>query len=134
MYASDYMRHDPLSDALSIIKNAERVGKKECIVPASNLIREVLKVMQRYGYIGTFEFIDDGRSGKFKVELKNVINNTNVIEPRYPVGVDEFEKWEKRYLPAVGFGILILTTNKGVMSHEEAKKKKMGGRLLAFVY
>ncbi|MCD6402878.1 MAG: 30S ribosomal protein S8 [Candidatus Aenigmarchaeota archaeon] len=128
------MKHDPLSDALSIIKNAEKVGKKECIVPASNLIREVLKVMQRHGYIGAFEFIDDGRSGKFKVELKNVINDTNTIKPRYPVGIDEFERWEKRYLPAAGFGILILTTDKGVMSHEEAKKKKIGGRLLAFVY
>ncbi len=128
------MRHDLLSDAMSAIKNAERVGKKECIIPASNLIRDVLKVMQKYGYIGEFEYIDDGRGGKFRVELKGVINDANSIRPRYPVGIDEFEKWEKRYLPARGFGILILTTDKGVMSHEEAKKKKIGGRLIAFVY
>ena len=128
------MRHDTLADVLSTIKNAERVGKKECITPASNLIREVLKVMQKEGYIGVFEFIDDGRSGKFRIELKNRINESNVIKPRYSVKVDEFEKWEKRFLPAKGFGILILSTNKGVMTHEEAKKQRIGGKLLAYVF
>jgi small subunit ribosomal protein S8 len=90
--------------------------------------------MQKNNFIGVFEFIDDGRSGKFKIELTNRINDCNVIKPRYPVKVDEFEKWEKRYLPARGFGILILSTNKGVMTHEEAKKKKLGGKLLAYVF
>jgi small subunit ribosomal protein S8 len=128
------MRHDTLADVLSAIKNSERVGNKECIAPASSLVKEVLKVMQKNNFIGVFEFIDDGRSGKFKIELTNRINDCNVIKPRYPVKVDEFEKWEKRYLPARGFGILILSTNKGVMTHEEAKKKKLGGKLLAYVF
>ena len=79
------MRHDTLADVMSAIKNAERIGKKECITPASNLVREVLKVMQEKGYIGTFEFIDDGKSGKFRIELKNKINDCGVIKPRYPV-------------------------------------------------
>ena len=128
------MRHDTLADVLSAIKNAERVGKKECIVPASNLVKNVLKVMQEHNYIGTFEFIDDGKSGKFRIELKGVINDTNVIRPRFPVKIDEFEKWEKRYLPARDMGILILTTPKGVMDHEKAKELRTGGRLLCFVY
>jgi len=128
------MRHDVLADVLSTIKNAERVGKRECITPASNLIRDVLKVMQKEGYIGLFEFIDDGRSGKFRIELKKRINDTNVIKPRYSVKVDEFEKWEKRFLPAKNFGRLILTTNKGIMTHEEAKKQRVGGKLLAYVF
>lgn len=128
------MRHDTLADALSAIKNAERVGKRECITPASNLVREVLKVMQKGGYIGTFEFIDDGRSGKFRIELKNRVNDSNVIKPRYSVKVDEFEKWEKRFLPAREFGILILSTNNGIMIHEEAKKQHIGGKLLAYVF
>jgi len=128
------MRHDTLADVLSAIKNAERIGKKECIVPASSLAKRVLKVMQEHKYIGAFEFIDDGRSGKFRIELRGVINDTNVIRPRYPVKVDEFEKWEKRYLPARGMGILILTTPKGVIDHEKAKKLHTGGRLLCFVY
>jgi len=128
------MRHDTLADVLSAIKNAERVGKKDCITPASNLARELLKVMQKEGFIGIFEFIDDGRSGKFKVKLKNRVNDCNVIKPRYSVKVDKFEKWEKRFLPAKGFGILILSTNKGIMTHEEAKKQHAGGKLLAYVF
>jgi len=128
------MRHDTISDVLSIIKNAERVGKKECVTPASNLAKQILLIMQKEGYIGKFEFIDDGRSGKFKIELKNRINNCNSIKPRYSTTYKEFEKWEKRYLPARDFGIIILTTDKGLMTHKEAKEKKVGGKLIAYVY
>ena len=46
----------------------------------------------------------------------------------------EFDKWESRYLPARDFGLLIMTTNDGVMHHYDAKDKKIGGRLLAYVY
>ncbi len=128
------MRHDTLADVLSAIKNAERVGNKKCITPASSLVREVLKVMQKKGFIGVFEFIDDGRSGKFKVQLKNRVNDCNVIKPRYSVKLGEFEKWEKRFLPARGFGILLISTTKGVMTHEEANKERLGGKLLAYVF
>ena len=128
------MRHDTLADVMITIKNAERVGKKECITPASNLVKEVLRVMQKQKYIGIFEFVDDGKSGKFKIELKNRVNKCNVIKPRYSVKFDEFEKFEKRFLPAKGFGTLILTTNKGVMTHEEAKKQRLGGKLLVYVF
>ncbi len=128
------MRHDTLADVMSAIKNAERIGKKECFTPASNLVREVLKVIQEKKYIGTFEFIDDGKSGKFKVELKNKINDCGVIKPRYSIKTDEFEKFEKRFLPAKDIGFLILTSPKGVMTHQEAKKHKVGGKLLAFIF
>ncbi|MDI6826632.1 MAG: 30S ribosomal protein S8 [Candidatus Aenigmarchaeota archaeon] len=128
------MRHDTLADVLSTIKNADRIGKRDCITPASNLVKEVLKLMQKQGYIGVLEFIDDGRSGKFKVELRGKVNDCNVIKPRYSVKIDEFEKWEKRFLPAREFGILIVSTTKGLMTHEEAKKQKLGGKLLAYVF
>jgi len=128
------MRHDTLADVMSTIKNAERIGKKDCITPASNLVKEVLKLMQKEGFIGIFEFIDDGRSGKFKIKLKNRVNDCNVIKPRYSVKVDEFEKFEKRFLPAKGFGILIVSTTKGIMTHEEAKKQNVGGKLLAYAF
>jgi small subunit ribosomal protein S8 len=104
------------------------------IKPASKLIGRVLKVMQDHGYIGEFEFIDDGRSGKFKVKLLGKMNSCGVIRPRYSVKKDEFEKFEKKFLPAKGFGILILTTPLGIMDHEEARKRGVGGRLLAYVY
>jgi small subunit ribosomal protein S8 len=128
------MRHDTLADVMSAIKNADRMGKRDCLTPASKLVKEVLRVMQKEGYIGTFEFIDDGKSGKFKIELKSRVNDCNVIKPRYSVKIDEFEKWEKRFLPAKGFGILLVSTTKGLITHEEAKKQKLGGKLLAYAF
>lgn len=126
---------DPLADALSNMKNNERTGKLECVIkPASKIIGKVLKVMQDYSYLGEFEFIEDGRAGKFKVRLIGKINDCGVTRPRYPVNKRNFEIFEKRFLPATGFGILILTTPLGIMSHNEAREKKTGGRLLAFVY
>lgn len=128
------VRHDLLSDVLSAIKNAEMVGKKEVVVKASKLVERVLKVMQEHGYIGAYEFIDDGKQGLFKIELKHKIIDCKAIRPRFPVKVDEIIKYEKRFLPARDVGILIITTPKGVMDHKKAKKLHVGGRLLAYVY
>jgi small subunit ribosomal protein S8 len=128
------MRHDLLADALSAIKNADRIGKRECFIKASKLIEKVLKVLQQHDYIGAYELIHDGKSGIFKIELKGRIIDTNVIKPRFSVKVDEFEKWEKRFLPARDVGILILTTSKGVMDHKKAKELRIGGKLLCYVY
>ena len=128
------MLHDPLADMMSTIKNAEKVGKRNCITKSSKLIKAILEIMQKHEYIGAFDFIDDGRGSKFEIELKGKIIDCNVIKPRYSVTAKEFEKWEKRYLPAREFGILILSTPKGVMEHTEAKKKKIGGKLIAYIY
>jgi len=128
------MRHDLLSDVLYSISNAEKIGKKVCVVPASNLVKNVLKVIQDSGYIGSFEFIDDGKSGNFQIELLGKINKTRSIRPRFSVKSDTFEKWESRYLPAKNFGILIVSTSKGVMSQKDAQEKEIGGRLLAYIY
>ena len=86
------------------------------------------------GYIGEFEFIDDGRSGKFRVQLLGRINICGVIKPRFPVKVNEIKTWEKRFLPSKDIGVLIVSTPIGVISHREAKESKIGGRLLAFIY
>ncbi len=129
------MSKDPLSDALSTIKNHEEIRKREvAIKPSSNLIGDVLEVMEEEDYIGGFEFIDDGRGGRFEVELIGNINDCGVIKPRFSVKKGDFEKWEKRYLPAAGFGILAVSTPRGVISHKMAKEEGLGGRLLAFVY
>lgn len=126
---------DPLADALSKIKSYEKARKREAVIaPASRLIKAVLHVMQEKGFIGEFEFVDDGKAGKFRVELLGKINNCGVIKPRRAVKHDDFERWEKRYLPAAGFGALAVSTSKGVLSHEAAEEKGVGGRLLAFVY
>lgn len=126
---------DPLANALSTIKNAEVIGKSSCIIrPASKNIGNVLKVMQDLGYIGEFELIDDGKAGVYSVTLVGRINKCGAIKPRYSVGTDSFERWEKQFLPAKNFGALIITTSSGVMSQYEAREKKVGGQLLAYVY
>ena len=128
------MLQDALADVLSSIKNAEKVGKRELVTRASKEIRAVFGVMKEHGYIGEFEFIDDGKSGKFRVELNGRVIDTNVIKPHFSVKIDEFEKWEKRFLPAKEFGILIVSTPKGIMDHKKAIEMKIGGKLVAFVY
>jgi len=126
---------DPLANALSTLSNNERRHKRECIVwPASKLMGQVLRVMQKNGYIGEFEYIDDGRSGKFRVQLLGRINSCAVIKPRYSVKVDRIEEWEERYLPSREVGLLIMSSPGEVLSQREAKEHKVGGRLLAYVY
>lgn len=126
---------DTLADALSHMRNTENAGTLTCTIkPASKLIGKVLRVMQEHGYIGEFEFIDDGKAGKLKVTLLGKLNGCGVIRPRHHVGKRDFEKFEKRYLPAKGFGVLAVSTPDGVISHYKAKESKIGGRLLAYVY
>ena len=128
------MGQDLLNEALAVIRNAERVGKQECVTTVSDLIKNVLLVMQKNGYIGNFEFVDDKKSGKFRVELIMKINNCGVVSPRHSITSKNMEKYEIRHLPAKGFGILIISTNQGVMDHNEAAKKNIGGKLISFVY
>ena len=93
------MQSDPLNDAMSTIKNAASVGKSECVIhPSSKLIGRVLKVMQDYGYINQFEFVEDGKAGIFKVRMQGRINDCGVIKPRYSVQKNDLDKFESRYL------------------------------------
>ncbi len=127
--------NDTLSDALSGIDNAERVGHlRHTVSPASNLVRSVLEVFEARGYIDGFEYVEDGKAGEFQVELRGAINACGSIKPRYAVGGDGFEDWEKRFLPAQNYGALVVTTSRGVMSHVEARKEGVGGQLVAYVY
>ncbi len=128
------MRHDLLSDVLSAINNGDRVGKKETISGASKMVKDVLLVLQKHKYIGNFEHIDDRRGGKFRIELLGNVNSCGTIRPRHAAAKDEYEKWEHRYLPASGVGMLIISTSEGIMTHNVAKEKKIGGRLLAYIY
>jgi small subunit ribosomal protein S8 len=126
---------DTLANALSTLKNHEALGKTKCeIKPASKMIGSMLKIMQREGFIGDYEFIDDGKSGIYEIALLGKINNCRVIKPRYSVAYNDFTRWEKRYLPAKDFGVLIVSTPHGIVTHHEAKQLHTGGKLLAFIY
>lgn len=126
---------DTLANGLTTIINNEMRNRRECVIsPASKLLGRVLRIMQLNGYIGEFEFVDDGRSGKFKVQLLGRINKCGAVRPRYSVKIDEFEEWEKKFLPSREVGTIVISTPKGVISHKEAREKHLGGKLLAFVY
>jgi len=126
---------DTLANGLTTIMNNEMRRKRECVInTASKLLGRVLRVMQLNGYIGEFEFVDDGRSGKFRVQLLGRVNKCGAIKPRIPASFKEIENWEKRFLPSRDIGVLVVSTSQGVLSHREVKQRKIGGRLLAFVY
>lgn len=126
---------DTLANGLTTVVNNEMRNKRECIIsPASKLLGRVLRIMQLNGYIGEFEFIDDGRSGKFKVQLLGRINKCGAIRPRFSVKTAKFEEWEKKFLPSREVGLLVVSTPTGVLSHKDANEKHIGGKLLAFIY
>ncbi len=129
------MFNDPLAAALSKILNAEKVGKREVLIkPASKLIKKVLVLMNESHYVGQFEELEDEKGNVLKVNILGNVNKCGVIKPRFSTKHNAFEKWEKRYLPSKDFGILIVSTPQGVMTHQQAKDKKLGGKLLAYCY
>jgi small subunit ribosomal protein S8 len=129
------MLNDPLATALTKITNAERVGKKEVLIqPVSSVIKSVLGLMHNAHYIGAIEEVTLNANPALKVSLIGNINRCNVIKPRFPTKCNNFTKWEKRYLPARDFGIIIVSTPKGMVTHTTAKGAGVGGRLIAFCY
>ncbi|KAG8991105.1 40S ribosomal protein S22 [Tulasnella sp. 427] len=149
------VRVSVLNDCLNGIVNAERRGKRQVLVrPSSKVVIRFLRVMQRHGYIGEFELIDDHRSGKIVIQLIGRLNKCGVISPRYNVKSYEIESWVNRLLPSRGFGIIVLvsliglsfvdagpdllfnaqTTSSGIMDHEEARRKNVGGKILGYCY
>lgn len=126
---------DTLANSLNSLKVSEMKGLQSVrLKPASKMLREVLLIFQRTGYVGEFEFVDDAKSGEFVVKLTGRINACGVVKPRFPVSAATWERFEQRYLPAKNVGFLVVSTSKGLMTHNEAKEKNVGGRLICFVY
>ena len=124
-----------LANLFVTLYNNEARRKNECIVlPTSKLGVEVLKTLQKDGYIGEFERIEDKRGGKFKIKLLAKITKCGAISPRFKVKKKEYQNWEQQYLPSYMRGMLLVTTNQGVMSHHDAVNKGIGGLLIGYVY
>ncbi len=127
--------NNPLAAVLSRIGNAERVGKREFTTRVvSKAVTQVLAIMKEEGFISGFSEEQDSKGKLLTVTLSGRLNKTGVITPNFNVGTDEFVSFEKRYLPAKDFGVLILTTNKGIITHKKAKEANVGGKLIAFAY
>jgi len=124
-----------LANMFVTLYNTEARRKPECTVfPTSGLCAEVLKTLKKDGYIGDYERVEDGRGGKFRVSLAAKITKCGAISPRFKVRKDEYAFWEQRYLPSYDRGILVVTTNHGVMSHHEATRRGIGGFLVGYAY
>lgn len=123
------MSQDLLSDILNGIMNAKRAGKTELSVTRnSKLLVQILEMMKQYGYID-YEITE----GKIKIMLKE-LNECKAVKPRYAVGKNEVEKYIRRFLPARNFGFVIISTSKGLMTHQEAQENKIGGSIIAYFY
>jgi len=127
--------NNPMANMFSKILNAERVGKQDCVFgPISKKTEAVLEILKNYGYIHDFQQVKTPQGGYFNIKLSGRINKCGVVSPNFNVKHDGYEMYEKRFLPAKGLGLLIVTTTKGIMAHEAAKAKGLGGRLLGYCY
>jgi small subunit ribosomal protein S8 len=127
--------NNPLAAVLSRIQNAEKIGKREFTTHAnSKVIKAVLGIIQQEGFIAGFEEVADKKGDLLMVKLSGNLNKAGVVTPNFTVTRDKYEMFEQRYLPAKDFGVLIVSTNKGIMTHKQAKEQKLGGKLLAYAY
>jgi len=120
---------------MNILQTYEKLGKNEAVLkPVSKILIQILTIMKEEGYIGDFTIQEHKTMKTVTVTLIGKINKCAAITPNNAVGVLDFETKERRYLPAKGFGVLILTTPKGIMTHKKADELHTGGRLLAYCY
>jgi len=124
------MSQDIVADALNQMLNAMKAGRTSIVVARhSKLLISVLAIAKLKGYVK--EYKADGNS--LKIEIGK-LNHCRAIKPRYIVKVDDMDKYAKRYLPAKDLGILIVSTSQGLMTHQTAQDKNIGGSLLAYFY
>jgi small subunit ribosomal protein S8 len=123
-----------IADACCALKNAEKARKTEVVIsPASKVLQQVFRIFQRHAYIGEFERYDDGRQGKFKIALLGKINDCAGLM-RLNYKTSQFELLERKLLPAPGLGLIIMTTNQGIMTMREAEERNIGGHTLCYIY
>lgn len=128
------MKSDIISDALNTIMNAKRVEKTEVrINKISKFLVNIFQMMKDQKYID-FEVKDENESKPYIIVKVLKLNVCRAIKPRYSVTVERVEKYLRRYLPSRNFGTVIISTNKGLMTHEEASKNNLGGSLVAYFY
>lgn len=129
---------DPIADFLTRLRNAIQAKHRVVEVPASNLKKEITKILFDKGYILNYKFIEDGPQGSIKIALKyDPINKVNAIKKLIRIsspGLRQYTGYKD--MPSVinGLGIAILSTSKGVMTDKEAAGLKVGGEVLCYVY
>jgi len=129
---------DPIADYLTRLRNAIMANHRVVEVPASNLKKEITKILFEKGYILNYKFIEDGPQGTIKVALKyDPATKANAIKKLKRVSTPGLRKYTGyKDMPRVinGLGIAILSTSKGVMTDKEASELRIGGEVLCYVY
>ncbi len=126
------MSHDVVADALNMIKNAKKSGKEIIkIERISNLLIEILKIMKQEGAIKRYKI--DGKEKSVQLTIGDLLD-CKATKPRFTVKREDIEKYRRRYLPSRDIGTLIISTNKGLVTHSEAENEKIGGCLIAYFY
>jgi small subunit ribosomal protein S8 len=126
------MSQDIVADGLNMLRNAKKAGKETVkISRISNLLIEVLKIMKQEGAIKKYKI--DSKEKTLEVTLGDLFECKSV-KPRFSCDVSQIEKYRRRYLPARDIGVLIISTNKGLMTHEEAQEEEIGGCVVAYFY
>jgi small subunit ribosomal protein S8 len=132
------MYTDPIADYLTRIRNANSAGHRVVEIPASNLKRDITKILFEQGYILSYKFEDDKMQGTIKIALKyDKLTKEPVIKNLKRVSTPGLRKYAgKDELPRVlnGLGIAIVSTSHGVMTSKQAKKESVGGEVLCYVY
>ena len=126
------MSHDVVADALNMIKNAKNAKKETVkITRISNLLIEILKIMKQKEAIQRYKINSDEKSVEITI---GKLSDCRSIKPRFTVTKDTIEKYRRRYLPSRNLGTVVISTNKGLVTHEEALNEKIGGSLIAYFY
>ena len=129
---------DPIADYLTRLRNAIQAKHRVVEVPASNLKKDITKILFDQGYILNYKFEDDGVQGTIKIALKyNPQTKVSAIKSLTRVSKPGMRKYTGyREMPRVinGLGIAIISTSKGVMTNKEAAELKIGGEVLCYVY
>jgi len=129
---------DPIADYLTRVRNAIMANHKVVEVPASNLKKDITKVLFDKGYILNYKFIDDGVQGVIKIALKyhpeSKVSAIKKIERISKPGLRKYAGQSSMPRVLNGLGIAILSTSKGVMTDKEARTLNVGGEVLCYVY
>jgi len=126
------MSQDIIADALNMIRNAKKARKTTVKVKRiSNLLIDVLKIMKEKKAIKKYKI--NSKDQSIDVTIDGVFD-CKAIKPRFTVKVEQIEKYRRRYLPARNIGAVIVSTSKGLMTHDQAQEMKIGGCLIAYFY
>ena len=126
------MSQDVVADALNMIRNAIKARKETIeIKRISGLLIEIFKIMKQKGAIKRYKI--DSKKKTVEVDLGKIFE-CRAIKPRFTVKKDQIEKYRRRFLPARDIGTIIISTEKGLVTHEEAMEKSTGGCLIAYFY